>query len=197
LTTGDTAETSQVILRELTVLWLNVISGRLNQATELEVPGQPEIKTVSNLIVQLEQALVKGDLPASLLEASRQLQAGQNISRDVCSRLVYRTGSVIRESLWSADGYIKHDTPIPNVPVGITSFSPDYTKLIVETSASDTGGGPLYLFDLKTGELINLNQRLGLRDHLGPMGLTVAGWHPGSSHFHILIRMTKPSCGLI
>jgi Tol biopolymer transport system component len=118
-----------------------------------------------------------------LLEASQQLQAGQNISRDVCSWLIYRTGSLIRESLWSKDGYLEHDTPIPIVPMGMTSFSPDYTKLMVETPASDTGGGPLYLFDLKTGELLNLNQRLGLQDYQGPLGLTMSGWHPDSRHF--------------
>jgi Tol biopolymer transport system component len=135
------------------------------------------------LIAQLEQALGEGDLPAPLLEASQQLQVGQNISRHICGRLIYRTGSEIRESMWTAGGYLEHDTSIPDVPVGITSFSPDYTKLIVETAATDTGGGPLYLFDLETGNLLNLNQRLGLKEHLGPMGLAIGGWHPDSNHF--------------
>lgn len=184
----ETAETSQVILRELTVLWLNILSGRLSQATELEMATQPEIKTVADLIAQLEQSLATGDLPATLLEASRQLQTGQNISRAVCGRLIYRTGSVIRESLWSANGYLERDTPIPNVPVGLSSFSPDYSKLIVETAARDTGGGPLYLFDLKTGDLLNLNQRLGLPDYPGPLGLTIGGWNPDSNRFLILDR---------
>jgi hypothetical protein len=185
LSTTETAESSQVILRELTVLWLNIISGRLNQATELDIPTQPDIKTVGDLVAQLEHALVEGNLSSLLLEASQQLQTGQNINRHVCSRLIYRTGSVIRESLWSAGGYLERDTPILNVPAGITSFSPDYTKLIVETPASDAGGGPLYLFDLKTGELLNLNQKLGLDDYQGPLGLTISGWSPDSSHFLI------------
>jgi Tol biopolymer transport system component len=67
--------------------------------------------------------------------------------------------------------------------VGITSFSPDYTKLIVEAPASDTGGGPLYLFDLETGDLLNLNQQVGLEDYQGPLGLILSGWHPDSRHF--------------
>jgi hypothetical protein len=176
------AGSEELVLRELILLWLNVSSGRLNRATELKLETQPDIQTVDDLLVELGQALTNPSLAASLVEASQELQIGQHISRHVCGRLAFRTGPVLHESVWAEDGHIQTDTLLPDVPAGVTSFPPDYTKLIIETPAIDTGGGPVFLFDLETGKLANLSQQFEFLNYQGLLGLTVAGWHPDGQH---------------
>lgn len=178
LESPDTAPAAEVIARELTILWLNIISGRLNRATELEISTHPELHQVVDLVGVLTKALSEDHLSAELLEASRQLQSGENISRHVCARLVYRTGAAVRESVWTDDGYVEQDQLIAEAPPGITSFSPDFTRLAIETPWNDSGGGPIYLFNMKTNRLFNLNQVLSLHEYGGPLGLTISGWHP-------------------
>jgi hypothetical protein len=182
LNPADTADPENILLREMTVLWLNILSGRLNRATALALPARPKIETVDTLLTLMEEALAQDSLSPSLIEASRQLQAGQGIRRQVCARLVYRVGPVVRHSLWTEDGFIKHDVVVTDTPPGLTSFSPDYTRLVVETPWIDSGGGPIQLVELKSGQVHNLNDQLKHHHHTGPLGLSVAGWHPDNNH---------------
>jgi WD40 repeat protein len=133
---------------------------------------------VVDVVDALTKALAEAQLSDELLEASRQLQTEESISRHVCARLIYRTGATVRESTWTDDGYVEQDQLIVDVPPGITSFSPDFTRLAIETPWNDSGGGPIYLFNMETSRLFNLNQALSLHDYGGPLGLTISGWHP-------------------
>ncbi len=178
----DTAADAALARRELSLLWLNILDERLNRASELHFAALPEVKTVGDLLAQLEQARLEDHLPASLLAASSQLQAGQGIERAVCARLLYRDGTVIKESLWTDEGTVEQRELAADVPLGITHFSPDYSRLVVETAWGDTAGGPLYLVDLATGQQRNLNELIGHEDYSGPSALTVGGWHPDNQH---------------
>jgi Tol biopolymer transport system component len=185
LTVDDRSSSTELVLRELMILWLNLISGRLNRATELDIDTQPDLQTVDDLLEGLNQALADPALADPLIEASRQLQAGQNISRHICGRLTYRAGSTLYETNWAEDGPIENKVPLIDVPAGITTFSPDYSKLIIETPSSDASGGPIFLFDLKTKELVNLNQQLDFLNQPALLGLTVAGWSPDGAHLFL------------
>jgi dipeptidyl aminopeptidase/acylaminoacyl peptidase len=179
-------DNANLILREVAVLWLNILSGRLNRATELEIPTHPEIRTVNDLLLNLEQALAERKIDKTLLEASQQVQTGHYISRPVCFRLAYRFGSLLRKNGWTTDGPLEQELSLADVPQGLTFFSPDYNKLVIETAQSDTGGGPLYLFDIQTQQLVNLNQQLEMAHYGGPTGLTFGGWHPDSHHLLLI-----------
>ncbi len=52
LDTSDMADGAEVTCRELAVLWLNAMSGRLNRATEVDFPALPEVYTVGDLIAK-------------------------------------------------------------------------------------------------------------------------------------------------
>ena len=84
----------------------------------------------------------------------------------------------MRELIWSDGGIERATHPLADVPNGITSFSPDFTRLVVQTPHGHTAGGPLYLYDLETEQLVNLNDQIGLPSYTGVSALRVAGWHP-------------------
>lgn len=96
----------------------------------------------------------------------------------ICARLVYRADAEVRELIWSDGGIERATHPLADVPNGITSFSPDFTRLVVQTPQGHTAGGPLYLYDLETEQLVNLNDQIGLPSNTGVSALRVAGWHP-------------------
>jgi Tol biopolymer transport system component len=187
LDVADTAPQAEVIRRELAVLWLNVTSGRLNRATEVSFPALPGVRTVGDLIAEFEKTLVEGRSPGTLMSTSKQLVAGQGVSQSVCARLLYQSGTAMRESIQTDRGVIDRDVPIPRIPTGVaTSISPDYSKIVIMTAWTDTAGGPVYVYDLRTMKLINLNQELGLAaDHFSPGGVSVVGWHPDGQHLLI------------
>ena len=84
----------------------------------------------------------------------------------------------MRELIWSDNGIERETFPLTDVPNGITSFSPDFSRLVVQTPHGHTAGGPLYLYDLETEQLVNLNDQIGLPSNTGVSALRVAGWHP-------------------
>ena len=105
LDVADTAPQTEVIRRELAVLWLNVMSGRLNQATEIDFPTLPGVRTVSELITELEKAVTESNASGALLGASKQLMTGQGIARAVCVRLFYlQAGNQLHEVKEAANG---------------------------------------------------------------------------------------------
>ncbi|MBP7961129.1 MAG: PD40 domain-containing protein [Caldilineaceae bacterium] len=95
----------------------------------------------------------------------------------ICARLLFRADDELREVVWSSQGIDPTTRSLANVPDGITSFSPDFSHLVVQTPRGDTAGGPLYLYDLATEELINLNEQVGLPTYTSVSALRVVGWH--------------------
>lgn len=183
LAASDSAGPDALRQRALTVLWLNIISGRLNQATEITPAGGGSPFTLGRLIEELEQARPDSAEFERLLALVQAANNGQQLSRHVCARLIYRQGMVVRQILWAQEGFIEQDYPLPaEVPFGVTTFSPDYSRLVIETPRSDSGGGPLYLFDLETKMLINLNKQVGLPSYTGVSSLKVGGWHYDNRH---------------
>ncbi len=196
LDTSDTADGAEVIRRELAVLWLNVMSGRLNRATEVDFPALPEVHTVGDLIAELERALAESRSPDALLGASRRLQAGQGILRSVCARLLYlQTGNKLQDVIWAADSLDKHpvlwqpDSADFRWDMGRLVPSPDYRWVAIETGDYERAG-PVYLLNLEARELAKLNPTSALGngmtlpyDGLGTW--EVIGWHPDSQHLLI------------
>ncbi|NOZ73165.1 MAG: hypothetical protein GXP38_14880 [Chloroflexi bacterium] len=196
----DTARDANMIRRELAVLWLNVMSGRLNLATEVHFPTLLDIKTVQDLIKGFEQALKKNQPPGKLLGASKMLQAREGISRSVCFRLVWlQIGNTIKRSIWIDENLqqtpiVRHnqDIEFPWV-MGNVVPSPNHRLLAVETGAYESGG-PILLFDVETGEVKNLNQMIApealiqipiVTPQSEEEGWYVIGWHPNSSQLLI------------
>lgn len=102
---------------------------------------------------------------------------GQN-QQAVCARLRYRADAELRELIWSEAGIVRDTQALTDVPPGVTSFSPDGSRLVIQTPRGHTAGGPIYLYDLGTEQLVNLNEQVGLPVYTGVSALRVAGWHP-------------------
>ncbi len=107
-----------------------------------------------------------------------QDQAPDPDRKAVCARLIYRVDDELREVLWTADGLERERISLADVPEGITSFSPDLSRIVVQTPHGHAAGGPLYLYDRESKQLRNLNEQLGLPAYTGVSALRVAGWHP-------------------
>lgn len=185
LNTPDNARGVDILRRELTVLWFNVLSGRLNRATEVDFPALPEIRTVGDLADAMERALVQGDAPGALIGISKQFQSGKGTIRPVCARLFdLQLGNQLREIAWSDAGFVDQplvwqpDTADFNWIMGRLVPSPDYRWIAIETFAYESGG-PVYLFDVERKTMANLNRQIGLT--LGG-AWEIVGWHPDSKH---------------
>lgn len=178
----NSASAEDLRQRTLTVLWLNIISGRLNRATNITATDATAPITLAELMSNLEQAQTGSTNFKRLIALADRVNAGQQISQHVCARLMYRSGMVVWESHWSEQGFFNKDHMLSKVPLGITTFSPDYTRLVIETPRSDSGGGPLYLFDLQTDNLLNLNECVDLPNYTGVSSLKVNAWHYDNRH---------------
>lgn len=181
----DHARDSDILRRELTVLWFNVWSGHLNRATELSFSALPKIRTVGDLVDALEQAFVQGDASSTLIDSSKQLQSGKGVIRPTCARLFdLQLGNQLREIVWSDAGFAdqplawQRDTADFEWLMGRLVPSPDYRWIAVETFAYERGG-PVYLFDVRRKTMANLNRQIGLT--FGE-AWEVIGWHPDSKH---------------
>lgn len=101
-----------------------------------------------------------------------QPQAGAS----VCARLFYRTAAALHELIWRGESITETVHTLDGVPDGLTSFSPDFSQLIVQTPGGHAAGGPLYLYDRASGALTNLNDYVKLPMYTGVSTLRVAGW---------------------
>ncbi len=108
-----------------------------------------------------------------------QCQSQDQNQQTVCARLLYRIDRELREITWTDEGIQRETRSLADVPDGITSFSPDLTQLVIQTPRGHTAGGPLYLYDLETEQLRNLNDEIGLPTYTSVSALRVAGWHQG------------------
>jgi len=184
----------------LTVLWLNLVSERLNRGTALTtedfaaetatpaaasaaapagkiVPPQ----TVGDLIDRLA-ALPAGTPDLTwLISLADAVNRGDQPGAPVCAELIYRAGADLHTAQWTAGGVVTR-TQTLSAPVGFTSFSPDHTRLVVQTPRGDSAGGPLYLYDLATKQTTNLNEHSGLPNYSSVSALKVVGWHPDNHH---------------
>ena len=192
----DTAPQTEVIRRELTVLWLNVTSGRLNRATEVNLSALPGVHTVGDLLTEMERALAEGNASGALLGASKQLLAGQGASRSVCAQLLHlQIGNNIHEITWSGAGLDKRlKLAQPNSAdfpwsMGRLIPSPDYRWVAIETTGYERAG-PVYLLNSGTGKLTKLNPVSALGEgrtltYDDLLAWEVYGWHPNSQHLLI------------
>ncbi|MHB0874844.1 MAG: hypothetical protein ACYC5O_02245 [Anaerolineae bacterium] len=192
--TDDPADLAAEARRELAVLGLNVVSGRLNRATEID--ADCGAGTVGALITALEQALATGQPTETLVADSQALTQGSSILAEVCLRLVTSEGGgAIIETTWTGQGFTRRQVAqLPQSADSATQIaglhpSPDYRYAVVETAGHDAGG-PLQLLDLTTGDIVDLNRQLGLA--IATSGAAsaldsqevwqVIGWHPDGSH---------------
>ena len=178
----DSAAAVDLQRQALTVLWLNVISGRLHRATGIEAMDAAGPDTVAELIDELERVETDTTRFGPLLSLADEVNAGLRIRLPVCAHLAYRTDTLMRETFWSAEGFFDKDRDLADVPHGITAFSPDHSCIVVECPRIDSAGGPLYLANLQTETLLNLNRHIGLPDYTGVSSLEVNAWHFDNRH---------------
>lgn len=194
LETADTAEPGMVLRRELAVLWLNVISGRLNRATSIYYPETPQIKTVSDVIGIFDKTIDEDDISVHLLDISKSLQSGMGIKKSVCARLmVLQFGNVIKEVTWENNNMTEaklveqiQESTFPWIMSRLIP-SPNRQLVAIETVGYERGG-PVYLWDRKTGDWLNLNGTAEPITMIRDIALSeedrdwyVIGWLPDSS----------------
>lgn len=182
-------------------LLLNLATGRLNRATEISLPEFPEVKTVGDLIAQLEHkngpaALAPMGQVESYAPAIEQILSGEAISRAVCAQLVVmRNGRQIDPLVWAADGVQEQASPAASlaamsantVKAGLDygTASPDGVWAAY-TSISFDAGGPIFLQNLLSGGWVNLIEAMNASQPKDELPLnetdwwTVIDWFPDS-----------------
>jgi len=195
---SNDAEPIIVLRRELAVIWLNVISGRLNQATSIQYLQYPQLKTIADVIESFETAISDNDTSIDLLDVSKRLQTGEGIEKPICARLVMlHFGNVIKEINWE-DGSTTEkklvdraqDSTIPWLMSRLIP-SPNQQLIAIETAGYESGG-PIYLWNRETGEWLNLNKTVtpitaiqGVTMEEEGRDWYIIGWLPDSSHLLI------------
>jgi hypothetical protein len=113
-----------------------------------------------------------------------------------CTRLLYlRWPNFIVQSMWASTGisesavFTRPLTADFNLTIDRLVPSPDYRRIAVETSGYEKGG-PIYLVNMDTRQLVKLDpfSALGDRKKLPYGGLDswqVIGWHPDGQHLLI------------
>ena len=195
LETPDNADPVDVLRRELAITWLNVISGRLNQATTIHYSQYPQLKTIADLIETFEISISKNDGSHHLLDMSKRVQIGMGIEESVCSRLVMlHFGNVIKEISWGDSGVTERklvdrvqDSTFPWLMSRLIP-SPNQQMVAIETVGYESGG-PIYLWNRGTGEWLNLNKIAAPIVETKDVAMAeedrdwyVIGWLPDSSH---------------
>ncbi len=180
LLAADPADPQTAQQQALTVLWLNLIDERLNRATAIAGGGTDTPQSVGELADQLAAEAASPQL-ADLLALAESVNAGQQLGTQVCAQIIYRAGAELRTAQWTEGGAITVTQPL-SAPNGFTTFSPDYTRLVVQTPRGDTAGGPLYLYHIATGATTNLNEQSNLPSYTSVSALKVVGWHPNNDY---------------
>lgn len=164
----ESSPAPDLLLRDMLVTWLNIFHGELNRASEVEIPELPEIRTVGELLSAAEQSLV-ADVPMSAIHAGfRRLNAGEGIITAVCADMLHlRFGNQFQRTRWT-DTQISTETASSELLLGDTRWlmerlipSPDRKQIAIQTFSYE-GGGPIFLYTVETGQLINVNQQIGL-----------------------------------
>lgn len=179
----------------LTGLALNVASGRLNRATELDLIGFPEVKTVGDLLDKLEGGVLNGDTPATLIQAGLQVQDGLGIKRAVCARLfVTQFDNPPGQVEWSPTGMQAVSGQASPEARGWVmdggQVAPDGQQ-VAFTSLGYESGGPVFMLDIKSGQWTNLIEVMNARLTEGQPPLPaywwweVIGWFPNSRRLMI------------
>lgn len=198
---SDNAEPATVLRRELAVIWLNVISGRLNQATSIHYLQYPQLNTIADVLEGFETSISKNHISPHLLDVSKRLQTGAGIEKPVCARLMMlHFGNVITEITWG-DGSTTEkklvgrtqDSTFPWLMSRLIP-APNQQLIAIETVGYESGG-PIYLWNRKTGEWLNLNETVtpitaiqGVTMEEEGRDWFIIGWLPDSSH--VLIGST-------
>ncbi|MFN8441371.1 MAG: hypothetical protein U0175_11400 [Caldilineaceae bacterium] len=182
----------QVLRRDLALLWLNLIDGRLNRATEIVLPSLIETKTIGALIDQIELALQQKQPSKLLIQAVSELWSRRSITNPICAHFTFVQQSDwrLQSLLWTSQG-ISTSQSLRNT-VGGAMFglhpAPNYRTLAIETI------GATVLLDVAAGrfsDLLNdMNQRYSKRYSYATYQLVsgansdwsweVLGWHPDS-----------------
>ena len=167
----------------LAVLWLNLMDERLNRATALasaELAADAAApQSVGEMSDQLVAAAVESAEWSALMELAAAVTQGEQLGAQVCAQVIYRSGADLHTVQWNEEGAAALVQTL-DAPLGYTTFSPDYTRLVVQTSRGDTAGGPLYLYDVAAEQTVNLNEASGLPTYTGVSALKVVGWHPNN-----------------
>jgi Tol biopolymer transport system component len=173
--------------RELAVLLLNIASGRLNRTTEVLIPELSDIRIIDDLVtllVNVANGESSSDLP---IQANILLEAGSGISQSVCARLlILQAGNQLKEAIWTDDDIFQlrdvESFEIPGIALNFGSLSPDGQHVIfMSSSHNGDKGGPLFQFDIQTGEWTNmifLVNSFSDEKLLDDQWWTIIGWHP-------------------
>lgn len=196
LAAPDPAQAERATLR------MNVASGRLNRATQIQAAGLPGAVTVGELIDRLDSTQPGDPDYAALIQAARQAQTGQGILQPVCAQILFTQYSrAPGGAAWGRQGIRAAEPPTaaeetgaqpdadtlaqPRFEMDTGVVSPD-GRLAAFTSLAGESGGPIFLLDLRSGAWTNLiaavNQRLP--DGQPPLQedrwWEIAGWFPDS-----------------
>jgi hypothetical protein len=143
-------------------LWLNVTSGLLNRASEIQMTELPEVKSVHDLLDLLEAPTMDQDKGKVLHQTIESVLTGEAITNPVCAHfLTIKNWLDFQSVRWTASGLISETFSLAGIREGgwtPTSFrvSPDYRKVAI-LSFRGEGGGPVFLYDLVTHTLTNFN----------------------------------------
>jgi hypothetical protein len=182
LLAADPADPATAQQQALAVLWLNLVDERLTRVTAISAPDADAPQSVGDLSDQLAAAAAPSPQLTDLLDLADAVNAGQQLGAQVCARLIYRTGAELHTAQWTQQGAVTTTQPLTAAPNGYTTFSPDYTRLVVQTPRGDTAGGPLYLYELATAQTTNLNEQSHLPNYSSIAALKVIGWHPNNNY---------------
>ena len=173
LNTPDSAPLPERIRQLRALLWLNVAAGNLNRTTALHLTQLPDIRTVADLLERLSQE-ISPEAGAILLAAGREVLADRALKEHVCAQVLYmRPGATLEadqtkgEIRWTEKAVETRSLSpafTPNDAVWMLnnwSPAPDYRRAAIETFTYESGG-PVLIWDISTGAVINLNERAQL-----------------------------------
>ncbi len=176
--------------KKLLVLLLNVVTGRMSRYTEIAIPTAPDIKTVDDLLTQLEGSFAGKAVPQPYIDAALSLETGSGISQSVCAKLlITKVGNNIKSARWTGNKIQKENITINQIAsirkVLFNGVPSPNGRWMAFTSGGFDINGPIFLVNMKSGELINLirevNNKLPEDEKLNEnIEWDVVGWFPDS-----------------
>ena len=193
-------------------LLLNVASGRLNRATEVTLPEFPDVKTVGDLLSQVDRTLGPDQSPAALTgpiggdysAAIEKVLSGEAIRRAVCAQLVIlQAGNRVEAVVWAADGVQAQPAAMmasaaaavsgannqhANLDYGMASLDGQWAAY---TSLGNDAGGPVFVQNLQSGawtdliEMMNTHRTADQPQWGESDWWTILDWFPDSRRLMI------------